>query len=164
MSHNVALIIALVVPVFIFLVLRINAAMVFLSLCLGAVLVEYVAGDANSLLSLFSSRTGSFSASSMQLALLVAPAAVTSVVTVFSIHSKPKVMLNLFPALAASLLALLLVVPLLTPGLRHALMSQMVWKELVRAQALVVGSGALVSLIFLWFQRRHFKQPERKRS
>ncbi len=163
MSHNAALIVALVLPAFLFVMLRINAAMIFLSLCLGAVLVEYVATDANSLLALFSSRAGSFSASTIQLILLLGPAAVTTVVTLFSLHGRMKVMLNIFPAMSAALLGVLLAVPLLPLGLRYALQSQGVWHELVQAQALVVGVGALMSLFFLWMQRAHFKQPEKKR-
>lgn len=164
MSHNVALIIALAAPVLVFVLLRINAALVFLSLCLGAVLVEYVAGEANSLVTLFSEQAGTVSASSMQLVLLLAPAVVTSVVTVFTLHGKFKMLLNIVPALAASSLALLLVVPLLPTGLRFELEVQEVWRHLVKAQALVVGVGALASLTFLWLQRGSFKHHDKRRK
>lgn len=164
MSHNLALIIALAAPVVLFTVLRINAALVFLSLCLGAVLVEYVAGEANSLITLFSEQAGTVSASTMQLTLLLAPAIVTCVVTVLSLHGRLKVLLNILPALAASSLALLLVVPLLPTGLRFELETQEVWRHLVKAQALVVGVGALASLFFLWMQRGSFKQHDKRRK
>ena len=45
MSHEIILIVALVLPVLTFLVLRANAAMVFLSVCLGAVLVDHASGS-----------------------------------------------------------------------------------------------------------------------
>lgn len=163
MSHNVALLIALAAPVFVMTVLRINAALVFLSLCLGAVLVEYVAGEANSLVTLFSGQTGTLSTSSIQLALLFVPALVTCVVTIFGMHGKLKVPLNALPALGASALAVLLTVPLLPFGLRFALEEQAVWEHLVRAQALIVGAAALVSLVFLWTQRRSLKHHDKRR-
>lgn len=163
MSHNLALIIALAAPVFVMTVLRVNAALVFLSLCLGAVLVEYVAGEANSLVTLFSEQAGSASASSIQLALLFAPTIVTLVVTIFSMHGKLKVPLNILPALGASALAILLTVPLLPFGLRFALEEQAIWEHLVKAQALVVGAGAVVSLAFLWTQRRSLKHHDKRR-
>ena len=164
MSHNLALIIALAAPVLVLTLLRINAALVFLSLCLGAVLVEYVAGEANSLITLFSEQAGSVSASTMQLTLLLAPAAVTCVVTVFSLHGKLKTLFNILPALAASSLALLLAVPLLPNGVRFELEMQEVWRHLVKSQALVVGMGAVVSLVFLWLQRGSFKHHDKRRK
>jgi hypothetical protein len=164
MSDNLALIIALAAPIFVLVVLRINAALVFLSLCLGAVLVEYVAGEANSLVTLFSEQAGTVSASSMQLALLLLPAIVTCVVTVFSLHGKAKTSLNILPAVATSSLALLLLVPLLPSGVRLDLESQEVWHHLVKAQALVVGAGALASLVFLWMQRGSFKHHDKRRK
>lgn len=164
MPDNFALIIALAAPVIVFTVLRINAALVFLSLCLGAVLVEYVAGEANSLITLFSKEAGTVSASTMQVTLLLAPAVVTSVVTVFSLHGKAKILINLFPAVAASALAVLLVVPLLPNGIRYDVETQEVWKHLVKAQALVVGVGALASLVFLWMQRGSFKHHDKRRK
>ncbi|MGH7157994.1 MAG: hypothetical protein ACREGD_02870 [Candidatus Saccharimonadales bacterium] len=164
MSHDLALIIALAAPVVVLTVLRVNAALVFLSLCLGAVLVEYVAGEANSLITLFSEQAGSVSASTMQLVLLLTPAIVTCIVTIFSLHGKTKMLLNVLPAVAAGSLALLLVVPLLPTGLRFELESQEVWRHLVKAQALVVGVGALASLNFLWLQRGSFKHHDKRRK
>jgi len=164
MPDNLALIIALVAPVIVLVALRINAALVFLSLCLGAVLVQYVAGEANSLLSLFSAKTGSVSAASVQLVLLFAAALVTCVLTVFSVRGEIKISLNVLPAVAATLLALLLAVPLLAPGLRYAIEGQALWRQLTNAQALVVGLGAVISLFFLWTQRATFRSKDKRRK
>lgn len=162
MSYNLALIIALAGPAILLTVLRINAALLFLSLCLGAVLVEYVAGEANSLITLFSDEVGTLSASTLQLVLLFAPAAVTCVVTIFGVHGRLRVMLNSLPAMAASAFAVILAVPVLGTGLKGALEQQPAWQYLTKAQALVVGMGAVISLAFLWTQRRHLRQRERK--
>lgn len=164
MNHNIALIVALAIPAIVFVVLRVNASMVFLSLCLGAVLVQYVASEANTMMHLMTAHVSPISTSSLQLILLVAPAVVTTVVTVFSVHGRMKNLVNIFPALAASALAMLLAVPLLPPGLRNNLEGQAAWHYLSNAEALVVGVGALVSLVFLWSQRSFFKQHDRRRK
>src|ERR1700733_5844066 len=116
MNQDITLIIALAVPIIVFLALRVNASLVFLSLCLGAVLVQYVAPEANSFLQLISAHVNGISSMRVQLLLLVAPAVVTTVVTVFSVHGRLKGVVNILPALAASALFVLLAVPLLPPG------------------------------------------------
>ncbi|HSX32436.1 MAG TPA: hypothetical protein VLF43_04175 [Candidatus Saccharimonadales bacterium] len=162
MPHNLALIIALAVPTLLFVVLRVNASMVFLSLCLGAVLVQYVASEAITLMHLMSAHVSPVSASSVQLILLLAPAVVTGVVTVFSVQGQLKAFANMFPAFAATSLAILLAVPLLPPGMRTMLEHQGAWHYLSNSEALVVGIGAAMSLMFLWSQRRFFQEKNRK--
>jgi len=154
MSEDLALLIALALPAVVFTVLRINAAMVFLSLCLGAVLVQYVASEAVDMLKLFAPKAGNVTISMMQLILLLAPAVVTCVVTLFSVKGRVRSLLNALPAIAASGLVVLLSVPLLAPGLRLSVQSQRTWTYVSKSEALVVGIGALISLVFLWAQRR----------
>ena len=163
-THQIALIAALALPALLLVVLRVNAAMVFLSLCLGAILVQYVAGEANSLLTLFGADADSVSASTIQLFLLLGPAVVTCIVTLFSVKGGMKALFNLLPAAATAAFAVLLVVPLLAPGLRFSLEEQGLWSELVRSQALIVGVGAFMSLTFLWFQRHHLRHQDKKRK
>ncbi|HSW98866.1 MAG TPA: hypothetical protein VLF71_03440 [Candidatus Saccharimonadales bacterium] len=163
MNQNIALIIALAAPVLVLLVLRVNASLVFLSLCLGAVLVQYVAPEANNFLQLVSAHVNAVSKMSVQLLLLLAPAAVTTVVTVFSVHGRIKGLVNILPAVAAAALLVLLAVPLLPPGLKHTMEAQRAWHYLSNADALVVSAGALVSLCFLWTQRALFQKGERRR-
>jgi hypothetical protein len=163
MSHDLILIVALAIPALVFVVLRMNAAMVFLSVCLGAVLVDHVANEAGDMLGLFTPKVPSLSRTTIELILLLAPAIVTSIVTAFSVHGRVKVVLNVVPAAAASMLALLLAVPTLSPGLMYALMTQPTWRILSNAEALVVGAGALVSLFFLWTQRHHFRKHDKRK-
>lgn len=161
LPHNLELIIALVVPLIVLTVLRINAAMVFMSLCVGYVLVELVAKDADSLIS-FLTREGTFGQASWQLGMLFLPVVLTCIFMVFSIHGRLKVLVNLLPAAGVSVLGVLLAVPLLTPGLRYAIESQALWGQIYDAQAMIVGAGAFISLVILWTQRRKAKQHERK--
>jgi len=162
MPHSALLLIALLAVTGLFVLLRVNAAMVFLSLCLGSILVQYVGTQANDLLKLITPRAGSLSASSVELGFLFVPAIITSIVTVFSLRGRLKALLNGVPALAAGALAVLLSVPLLTPGLRHTLETQSAWHYISNLQALIVGVGATISLLFLWAQRHSFKQRDKR--
>lgn len=161
MPHEYQLIIALVIPFLALTILRINAAMVFLSVCLGYVLVELVAKDANSLIAFLAPKAGSLSQTTWQLAMLFVPVVLTSFIMLFSIKGRLKSMFNTLPAAAASFLMVLLAVPLFTPGLRYAIQHESFWRQFNRAQALVVGVGAFISLLFLWTQRRSAKKTEK---
>ena len=163
MSHEITLIAALALPVLLFLFLRVNAAMVFLSVCLGAVLVDHVAGGANMIVGSFSPTTNSLSQTTIELCLLLVPAIVTTIIMAFSVHGRIKVVLNFFPAAASSMLLVLLAVPMLPRGLAFNLMTQDAWRLLSNAEALVIGAGALVSLFFLWTQRRNFRHHDKRK-
>jgi hypothetical protein len=163
MSHDLTLIVALILPVLLLLVLRVNAAMVFLSVCLGAVLVDHVASDANMIVGSFSPKTNSLSETTIELCLLFIPAIATTVIMALSVHGRLRVFLNLFPAAASSMLLVLLAVPMLPRGLAFALMTQPTWRMLSNAEALVIGVGALVSLFFLWTQRRNFRHHDKRK-
>jgi hypothetical protein len=157
MPHDLTLILALAVPALAIVTLRLNGAMMFLSLCLGSILVQYVGTNTNDLLDLISPQAGNFSKGTVDLALLLAPALVTGVVTIFSTHGRLRVLLNILPALATSLLAVMLAVPLLSPQLAAGIERESLWRVISHAESIIVSSGAVVSLLALWTQRRSFK-------
>ncbi len=140
------------IPVILIFVLRINAAIVFLSLCLGSVLVRFVNGDAQSFVNLVSGNK-SLSGYGVSLGLLLLPAVLTMIMMIATVRGKVRVTINLLPAIAASLLAVLLAVPLMSAGLKGAIELTPVWQDLVRAEVLIVGVGSFISLLFLWLQR-----------
>ncbi|HEU4914341.1 MAG TPA: hypothetical protein VFT16_02950 [Candidatus Saccharimonadales bacterium] len=154
MPNNIEIIAALVIPLAVLTVLRINAAMVFLSLCLGYVLVEFVAKDTDSLISFVAPDDSSVSATTLRLVMLLLPVVLTSIIMVFSVHGRVRTILNFLPAAGVAILMLVLAVPLLTPGLRYAIEEQGLWRQINDAQAMVVGISAFISLLFLWTQRR----------
>ena len=163
MTHEIALILALALPAALFIVLRINAALVFLSMSLGAVLLNSVAAEANDMIAMFMPRISLATEMGIEFALLLGPAVATSIFTLFSLHGRIKVAANVFPAAASAMLAVLLAVPLLPPGLRYALESQQVWRILSGAEALVMGLGAVVSLFFLWTQRGALRHHDKRK-
>jgi hypothetical protein len=136
--------------------LRINAALVFLSLCLGNVLVQFVAPDADSFMALFSAKVPpsiDTSSNTIKLLLLLLPVVLTAVFMIRTVRGGGRLALNLLPALGVGLLGSLLLVPLLPPGLSHNILTSDLWKEIQQAQNLIVGMSAVVCLFVLWLQR-----------
>ena len=120
MTPSIILGAIVLIPVLILMVLRINAALVFLSLCLGYVLVQFVADDANSFVSLIKTAPGADKVANtnnfIQLLLLLLPVVLTSLYMIKTVKGA-KLFLNIFPAAGVGMLGALLVVPLLSKGL-----------------------------------------------
>jgi hypothetical protein len=156
MTSEGILIAMVALPVIILMVLRVNAVIVFLSLCLGDVLVQFVAPYANQFLTLFSAHvpkgvdTGN---DAIKIALLLLPVLLTTVFMVKTISGHTKLLLNLLPAIGVGLLGSLLITPLLAPSLSDSIVQTQVWTQLIKAQDLIVGSSSLVCLFVLWLQR-----------
>ncbi len=152
MDQNLFIVLGLViVPIVIILILRINATMVFLGLCLGYVLTQFLGNDAKSFAQTFWGHT-TLSTSVMKLVLLLFPAVLTAIFMIRTVRSS-KIVLNVLPTLAVGCLLALLVVPLLPPGTAHAIDAMKFWKQAQRLQDLIIGVGALVSLLTLWLLR-----------
>lgn len=152
MTPLVLISLIIIAPVLILTALRINAAIVFLSLCLGSVLVRFVSDDAHSFVSLFASNK-TVSDSYVSIGLLLLPVVFTMLVMIATVRGKIKTGLNILPALSVGVVGLLLAEPLFSPGLRGAISNTILWHDLVRAQSLAVGVSTLISLLFLWFLR-----------
>lgn len=162
MPPLVLLAIMAAVPLILIFVLRINAAIVFLSLCLGSVLVRFVNDDAHQMLTMFSGNKA-LAGYGITLGLLLLPAVLTMFMMIGTVRGKTKVVLNLLPAIAVSALGILLAVPLMSPGLKGAIELSPIWKDLVRAEVLIVGAGAFIALFFLMLQRpkRHHDEDKK---
>ncbi len=156
MTPAATLVAIVLAPVLILMVLRVNAALVFLSLCLGDVLVQFVASDTNSVLNFIaSSDAQKFGSGSMpaKIILLLFPVVLTTIFMVRTVRGKAKLLLNVLPSAGVGLLGALLLVPLLPPGLRHNIVASSLWDQAQRAQDLIVGASALVCLFAIWLQR-----------
>ena len=139
--------------------LRINAAMVFLSLCLGEVLVLFVSKDATSTVGILNS-TGHANAGYVSLGLLIVPAILTAFAMLGTIKGKFKLAFNALPAISCGALLLMLAEPLFTPGLQGSITSSPVWQQVQVWQTIIIGASALLSLFFLWFLRPKHKHDE----
>lgn len=156
MSPDLILGAIVLVPVALLTFFKINATLVFLSLCLGDVLVQFVAPDANSFLQLFSARVPDSVDSgndTVKIVLLLLPVILTAVFMVKTVKGHSRILLNLLPAAGVGLLGALLVVPLLPTELSLNIVDSSLWEQLQKAQNLVVGGSALACLFVLWLSR-----------
>lgn len=146
-----------VIPIILLFILRVNAALVFLSLCLGSVLVRFAGDDAVSIVG--GASTSSYAtASTILLALLVAPAVLTIIFMMGTVRDKKK-FFNILPAAVTGLLLALLAVPLLPPGLSYNIVALNQWQQVTQMQSGVVAVSTLVCLVFLWASRpKHDKK------
>jgi len=152
MSPTVLAIAIVAVPIVVLTALRINATLVFLSLCLGEVLVMFTTSDVASTVGIIST-TGWTSPMLVSIGLLFVPAILTAVLMVGTMKSPLKQALNVLPAMAVGALSLLLVTPLLSDSMQASIESTVVWEQLKGLQTIVVGASALISLFFLWLLR-----------
>src|SRR6478672_6725179 len=113
-------------PLIILTVLRINATLVFLSLCLGEVLVMFAGKEAVETVGILNSH-GTADANLVSIGLLVIPVALTAFIMIGTVKGKFKLAFNALPALAVGTLGLLLAEPLFSPGLQGSIESTMVW-------------------------------------
>ncbi|HET6924564.1 MAG TPA: hypothetical protein VFH39_01910 [Candidatus Saccharimonadales bacterium] len=165
MSPEVIIVGLMAVPVVLLFALQVNAALVFLSLCLGDVLVQFAGHDASSIIS-GAAVNAHATTSSIQLALLLAPAVLTVLFMIKTVHGKYKKIFNILPAAGVGLLTALLAVPLLPPGLSHNVTAASLWQNILQFQSGIMALSTLVCLLFLWMQRpkkpgedKHGKHP-----
>ena len=149
MVTDLAILAALtLVPALLILLLRVNGAIAFMSLCLGNVLVTYTSKDVDTVFTSFTNKDALATNQWAQLALLVAPFLLTVLFTRGHVKGMHK-LTNVLPALATGLLFTLLVVPLLPSGVQNSIHGASEWRQLSNAQTAVILAGAICSLIFL---------------
>lgn len=156
MTPTIILAAIVLAPVVILMLLRINAALVFLSLCLGNVLVQFIASDTNDFMGLFSAHVSSgvnATDDNIKLVLLLLPVVLTAIFMIRTVRTKSRLLLNALPAAGVGMLGAFLVVPLLPGDLSRQITDASLWSQAQRAQALIVGGSALVCLLVLWLQR-----------
>jgi hypothetical protein len=152
------------IPIVLLMVLRSNAALVFLSLCVGDILVQFVAPDAHQFMQLFAAHGGgslNASDSTIRLVLLLLPAALTAIFTIRSIKKGPKLLINFLPAAGTGLLLALLAVPQLTIATSTQITTSSLWLKLTQAQDIIVSASALVAMLTVWSQRTKHPAEEK---
>ncbi|HSX42731.1 MAG TPA: hypothetical protein VLF59_01460 [Candidatus Saccharimonadales bacterium] len=153
MTYLIVLLAVALVPVLAILLLRVNAAIAFMSLALGSVLVTYTSGDVDAIFGSLSAHGAANRYHWVDLGLLVIPFILTLLFTRKSIKGS-KQAINVLPALACGMLLTLLVIPLLPVDVQKHIHHQMVWKQLDNLQTAVVLGGAALSLVFILLTHR----------
>mgnify|MGYP000212142517 CR=1 FL=1 len=145
-------------PLIITFLLKSNAALGFLSLCAGSVLVTYANSDIKNGLQQIGAE--SLSNSAVALGLLTIPLAVTLLLTRKSVANKSKLLFHAIPAACAGGLLALSAVPFLSDTVQADFASSELWLNLQKAQTLIIGAGAITSLALVWLGslKRHGKK------
>jgi hypothetical protein len=158
--QNIALLLAIAIPVVLILLLRSNGAIVFLSLCAGALLVRFVGNEA----SLVGSAVGNNSSTVsqyFQLSLLLLPV-VLSTIFMRKTMTGPKMLFNIPAALAVGAVGVLLAVPLLPAGPQATITGLNGWTLLQRSKEIVVIAGVVASLVVLWITTPRNQEAHKK--
>jgi len=153
MTPTALVIILIAAPVAVLMALRVNAVMVFLSLCLGQVLVQFVAGDASDVIGILALGTGKSSPEAISLVLLLLPAVFTTLIMMRTVKGNFKLAMNFLPALSVGVLGLLLAEPHFTQALQNSIEVSEGWNWVNKLETIVVGVSAIMSILFLWLQR-----------
>ncbi|MHB1865485.1 MAG: hypothetical protein ACYCPS_05005 [Candidatus Saccharimonadales bacterium] len=147
---NIWLILVFAIPIVLFIALRVNAVIIFLGLCLGYILSEFdgtnkevtkLAGSTK-----FIEHLGG--SSNVHLILLLLP---PIILLLFSLKtaSGSKYSLNLLPAIATGILAVIVVVPLLPVNTAVKVMNGSLWADVIKYQGTLIGLSILVVTIML---------------
>jgi hypothetical protein len=144
-------------PLLLTFLLKSNAALSFLALCAGFVVISFASSDLENL-------TGqlnfSINSSSLNLVLLILPLVLTLLLTRKSFTKKGVLVLQSLIALCAGALLALIAVPLLSNSIRANFANSSLWTDLQKIQASVIGAGVFLSLVMLW--AKEFKRPKLK--
>jgi len=160
MAYLAVLAALVLVPTLAVLLLRFNVAIAFMGLCLGSVLVTYVSGDVDGIVTSFSASKGALVTNQwVQLGLLIVPFVLTVLFTRGSVKGHKR-FINFFPAAATGLLFTLLVVPLLSASVQRQIHKLHAWHQLDALQTAVILCGAAFSLVFLLFTHRKKQSSE----
>jgi hypothetical protein len=137
------------------MVLRINAALVFLSICLGDVLLQFASKDVTMLSSVFSAHSPGAvpDNNTIKLALLFLPVILTMIFMIKTVKGHGKLALNLLPAVGVGVLSALLAVPLLPLTTKMGIIDSSIWDQGQQYQGYIVGLSASVCLLTVWMQR-----------
>lgn len=160
MTYLLVLAALALLPVLAIVLLRVNGAIAFMSLCVGSVLVAYAASDVTDLITSFSAKGALDIGQWVRLALLVVPFVVAVLFARGSVRGHKR-FINILPALASGLLFALLVVPLLPAGVQRQVQHLGVWHQLSSLQTAVILGGAAFSLVFLLFTHRAHGDDEK---
>lgn len=149
-------------PLLAILLLRSNGAVAFLSVCLGSVLSVMVASDVSDFVVGFTPINGAMVTDWVRVGLIVLPLLIGLFATRKSV-SAAKQVINFVPALAAGLLLVLLVVPVLPAGIKQQVTDNNYWDIIVNLETIVLLAGAAASYVLFFFTRPHHKAEDEKK-
>lgn len=145
---DILLISMIVLPVLTTFFLKSNAALAYLVVCVGFVVSTSAVGDLKHLLNQMDL---SVTETTLALVILLLPL----ILTLLLLRGAPshgfRFMLQLVVAACAGALLALLIGPLLNASAQIRLADSTIWPTLQSFQAPLIGAGALLSLLVIWF-------------
>lgn len=154
---NIWLLVVFATPILLLILLRVNAVFVYLGFCVGFVLSEFD-GQNKTITKLAGSskvieRLGG--STEVRLILLVLPAIL---ILLFMIKSAKggKFTLNLLPAIAVGVLAVITVIPLLPVNTAVNIMNGSAWKDVTKYEGTLIGLSTLVIVVMLIVEHSKF--------
>ncbi len=155
---SVILIALIVGPLVLAYLLRSSASLTFLSLGAAALLVNYSSSDSANLLH----KTANVSLAGAELSLIIiGMVTLLTLLLTRNATTRSKLMLHAVPALCAGGLLALLTVPLLSNSLQANISHSLLWQNLEKYQAIVVGVGVVTSLILVWLAALTHHHPKK---
>lgn len=148
---DIFVIASIAVPALLILAFRSNAALAFLSLCVGNVLAQVAATDTNQVLGA-AARLPSDSAQTISLVLLLLPPLMTAIFMIRTVK-KSHIALQFLPAIGLGAAALILSQPYLPPSFSQQLATSPIWGRLDKLQVIIIGLSAFICLMVVWAQR-----------
>lgn len=144
---DVVLVAMIASPLLITFLLKSDAALSFLVLCLGFVLSTSVIGDLKQLLS---QTNLSVTESTLGLVLILTPFILTMLLTRKTAGKGFKFSLHLITAASAGCLLALSLGPVINTSSLINLFDSQVWQQLDNYQSVIIGVGAITSLMLIW--------------
>lgn len=160
MIDYVPLIVAVVIAVGLVFI-RTNAAVSFLAICAGSVLVSSSGENAGLIASSLTSGAG-MASDVTKIVLLLLPMIVCSFLLKGQI-AKNLFFINLLPAICAGLLTVLFCVPLLPDSVAKTVVDAENWKMLVQYQEFVIGAGLLLSVFLISITSKNRNHEKHKK-
>lgn len=145
---NVWLVILILAPVLITYFLKANAALGYLALSAGFVLLSLTTVDFQQLL--HHTNLLNVSTNTLGLVLFAGPPLLTLLITRKSTHGQTNILVQLIPAICLGGLLALIAVPLLNSNVQTRFTGATLWTQLQKIQSWVIGAGALSSLLLVW--------------
>ncbi len=151
-----------IVPLLLILVTRANASVIFLSVCAGSLISKYLSDD---IMQLFVSFVPSANDTLQAIMHIVIFLIVPLLTIVFMRGGMPgsKALVNLVPAVATSLVIMLLTVPLLPENALFDVTALSAWSVAERYQSFIVGVAAFTSMVLLWTTQHPSRARKRGR-
>lgn len=140
-------------PLVVLTLLRANAAVAFLALCLGSVLGGFVSKDLVNALTGYIAPPTDITDTIAALILLWLPVVLVAIFMMKTIAPKQRIV-NALPALAVGLLGVLLTVPFLASELQSAIRANEWYGYIETYKAMIVIAGTVISLGLLRMRKR----------